>query len=132
MISDQGVAPTYPPGSILSARADLGSNAFLYCFYQDVDGVIARIFPNRFQPNPYISSRSVVLSGPRMTAKIRFDKPGHETISCFASETDIHLPPKLMEKDLAKLTVDSLDEIDGIFQSSHQNISTSRIEINVQ
>ena len=29
-------------------------DAYVYCFYQDANGTVARIFPNRFQPNPFL------------------------------------------------------------------------------
>ncbi len=132
VLSDRGANPTYEPNSILSARVDLGRNSFLYCYYQDADGTIARLFPNRFQPNAYVSSRMVPLSAPQQPVKIRFDKAGHEVVSCLASESEVPLPAKLKEKDLTRLAVGSLEEIDGIFRAANPNVSTSRLDITVQ
>ena len=132
VLSDRGVAPTYAPNSILNARVDVGRNAFVYCYYQDAGGTIARLFPNRFQPNSYVSSRSVSLSGPQLPVKIRFDQAGSEVISCLASETEVPLPAQLKEKDLTRLLVGSLDEIDSIFRRANPNVSTSRLNITVQ
>ena len=132
VLSDRGPNPTYTLNSILNARVDVGRNSFVYCYYQDVSGTISRLYPNRFQPNPYVSSRSVSLSGQQLPVKIRFDQAGHEVISCLASETEVPLPAQLKEKDLTRLLVGSLDEIDSIFRKVNPNVSTSRLDITVQ
>lgn len=132
VISDRGASPTYQANSILNAKVDIGRNAFLYCYYQDAGGTIARLFPNRFQPNAYVSGRAVALSSPQQPVKIRFDQAGHETISCLASETEVPLPAQLKEKDLTRLAVGSLDEIDSIFRAANPNVSTSRLDITVE
>ena len=132
VVSAQGPNPVYAPGNILTARVDIGRAAFVYCYYQDADGTVSRLFPNRFQPNAYVSGRLVALSSAQQAVKIRFDKAGHETISCLASDTEVPLPAKLKEKDLSPLAVSSLDEVEGIFHGANPNVATSRLDMTIQ
>ncbi|MFN3076348.1 MAG: DUF4384 domain-containing protein [Alphaproteobacteria bacterium] len=130
--SDRGDAPTYRAKETLTASVELGRNAFLYCFYQDADNVIVRLFPNRFQPNAYVTARSVALSSDRTPAKIRFDKAGRERVACMASDVDVAMPAELKQKDLTPLKVESLDQIGGIFRAASPRTSESRLEVSVQ
>ena len=134
VITDRGETPSYSAGDILQASVDINRDAFLYCFYQDADGVIARLFPNRYQsPDPYVRSRRIVLSSDKQTVKVRFDRSGSkERVACYASESDLILPPELKEKELVALPIKSLSELAGKLRKSNSALVESAVEISVR
>jgi curli biogenesis system outer membrane secretion channel CsgG len=128
--SDRGPRPVYKPGDFLQARAQLSSDGILYCYYRDNTGAIARIFPNRFNPDPFVrAGRPMSLPPEGSPFKIRFDRPGQEQISCFASERDLPLPASLKGVDLTPLKIGSLEEIAVGFRKSNPNVAEAKLEI---
>lgn len=132
--SDRGDRPTYRAGEILNAQVDVNRDAFVYCYYQDADGTVARLFPNRFQgADPFVRNHKISLSGERQAVKVKFDKAGvQERVACYASDVDVALPPALKEKELAPLKVRSLDEVLNGFRQSNPAVVESRLEIQVR
>ncbi|MFN3076160.1 MAG: DUF4384 domain-containing protein [Alphaproteobacteria bacterium] len=130
--SERGDSPAYGVKQILNASVEMDRNAFLYCFYQDTDGNISRLLPNRFRPNAFVRSRSVPLSSTRQTVKIRFDKLGTEHISCVAMNKEVPLPAEIMTRDLVKLDLNSLDEIASMFRSVDEKTVEARMDITVE
>ncbi len=132
VVSEQGASASYQVNSILNAKAEVGRNAFVNCYYQDVGGTIVRLFPNRTQTNAYVTSRTIPLSAAQLPVKIKFDRAGNEAVSCFASEVEVPLPPFMKDKDLTPLKVGSLDEIESLFRRGDPNVATARLNIAVQ
>jgi hypothetical protein len=132
--TDRGDRPSYGVGEVLQASVDINRDAFLYCFYQDGDGTIARLFPNRYQgADPLVRSRHMVLSSDKQTVKIRFDRSGaKERVACYASETDLILPPELKEKELVPLPVKSLSELAGKLRQSNPALVDSMVEASIR
>jgi peptidoglycan hydrolase-like protein with peptidoglycan-binding domain len=133
--SDHGDAPVYGGREILDAQLKVGGNAFVYCYYQDADGTIARLFPNRFAPQPYVTSGSVSLSALHQPVKIRFDKPGHERIQCLASARDVTfaLPKNLQAEDLKEIPgLGTLDQVAAVYRNADPAVSEKRLEITVR
>jgi hypothetical protein len=114
--TDRGEHPSYHVHETLDVEAVTTRDAFLYCYYQDADGTVARIFPNRFQPNALVHGATPVQIPPGTdhAFDIRFDK-GHakEAVACVASndEVGLKLPDKLKGEDLAPLPVSNLQDI---------------------
>ena len=131
--TDRGDSPSYNAGEILNASVDINRDAFLYCFYQDADGVIARLFPNRYQgADPFVRSRRIVLSADKQSVKIRFDRGGaKERMACYASESDLILSPELKEKELVPLSVKSMSELAGKLRQSNPALVESVVEVTV-
>lgn len=128
--TDRGPRPVYRPKEFLNARAQLTSDAILYCYYRDNGGVIARIFPNRFNPDPFVrAGRSLSLPPEGSPFKIRFDQTGQEQILCFASERDLPLPVNLKGPDLMPLKVASLNELSSAFRKLNPNVAEARLDI---
>ncbi len=132
VVSDQGLEPVYQVGSILNAKVDVGSKAFVYCYYKDAINYTVRLFPNKYQNNAYGPARSVLLSSPQSQVKIRFDQAGKEFVMCLASENDVVLPPFLKDKDLVPLSVSSLEEIESYFRKANPSVSVARLNITVK
>jgi hypothetical protein len=119
--SPRGPRPTYVTGETLVLAVQPRDDAYVYCFYQDSRGNVARIFPNRFQSGPFIAGNRRLEIPPSGDDSflIRFDPPGGtETISCIAADDDLwqRLPDKLKAVDLAPLAVSDLDEVAARFK----------------
>jgi peptidoglycan hydrolase-like protein with peptidoglycan-binding domain len=126
--SDKG--GRYQVSDVLMANVQTTADGFLYCYYKDVSGSIARIFPNRFKPNPFIKANSP-MSLPSETSpfKIRFDKAGREQVTCYASNRDLALPPNVKGADLTPLQVSSMDEIANAFRKSNPSLAEAKLDI---
>jgi hypothetical protein len=69
-----GPRPVYRVGESLVLEAQPTQDAYLYCYYQDADGTVARIFPNRFQPDAFVHGNTLIRVPPSNGAfDIRFD-----------------------------------------------------------
>lgn len=131
--TDRGPRPTYRPKEFLQAKVQLSSDGILYCYYRDNSGVIARIFPNRFNPDPFVRSGKAMSLPPEGSPfKIRFDQPGQEQIVCYASDRDLPLPPALKAADLTPLKVGSLEEIAMAFRKSNPNVAEAKLPITIR
>lgn len=129
-----GSAQAYPQGQTLEVGAVANQDAYLYCYYQDADLNVARIFPNPYDPDPYVlAGRSVTIPGEDAGFDIVLDRPGTtESITCLASEVevDLRLPPALKTADLAPLPVNSVDEIVAAYRRlGRQSVVETRLEI---
>lgn len=131
--TDRGPKPTYKPKEFLQARVSLSSDGILYCYYRDISGAIARIFPNRFHPDAFVRGGQPFGLPPEGSPfKIRFDKPGQEQIVCYASDRDLPLPANLKGADLTPLKVGSTDEISVAFKKSNPNVAEAKLDIVVR
>lgn len=114
--TNRGVHPSYHVNETLAVEAVTTQDAFLYCYYQDAEGSVARIFPNRFQPNALVHGGTAVKIPPSIdhAFAIRFDKSrAKEAVACIASndELGLKLPARLKAEDLAPLPVASLQDM---------------------
>jgi curli biogenesis system outer membrane secretion channel CsgG len=114
--TSQGARPSFRVNDTLVVEALTSHDGFLYCYYQDSGGAVARIFPNRFQPNAYVHGGSSVQipPGAEKPFNIRFDKRhAREAVACVASplELGIKLPEPYKVQDLEPLPVGSLKEV---------------------
>ncbi|WP_158043985.1 DUF4384 domain-containing protein [Skermanella pratensis] len=90
--SDHGAAPVLPAGETIVVRVETASDSFVYCYYTDGLGQVARLFPNRFQPDALVPAGRVVEvpPGPERPFHIRLDTPGRpEVVACLASPTEV-------------------------------------------
>ena len=120
--TDRGEHPTFQINDLLVVQAQTNHDGFLYCYYQDADGSVARIFPNRFQPNAFVRAGAAVQipPGPSRSFSIRFDKRrAREAIACLAAPTEfgLRLPQQLKAQDLAPLPVHGLDDLIDNFRA---------------
>jgi len=115
MTTPKGPRPTYRVRESLAMTVTTSRDAYLYCYYEDANGTVARIFPNKFTPDSYVSAnRPTAIPGKDARYGIVFDKPGaSEEVLCLASEREVglRLPDALKQKDLTPLPVGSLDDV---------------------
>lgn len=118
--SARGPQPSYRAGEALVVSASPSTDGFLYCFYADAGGQVARIFPNRFQPDAFVeANRQVEIPpGPQPPFNIRLEKAGAtETIACVASphEVGLALPEAYKAEDLQVIPEARLDDVLSAF-----------------
>ena len=133
----RGPRPAYRAGETMVVSVQPTQDAFIYCYYQDSSGTIARIFPNRFQPDALVrANRQIEIPPPgQKSFAIRFDKPGgQETVACLGADREVglKLPAQLKTEDLNPLPVSSLDEIAGqIRGASSGQVADARLTARV-
>ncbi|MEO0713013.1 MAG: DUF4384 domain-containing protein, partial [Pseudomonadota bacterium] len=101
------------------------ADAYLYCFYEDGTGNIARIYPNRFQPNALIEGgRLVTIPDEAAGFRLIFEQAGaRERVKCFASRSEIGVdfPDAIKKGDLVPLDVDSLSALEQAIRAGAPN-----------
>jgi len=135
LFTERGVSPTYAPMESLRASVQVSGNAFVYCFYQQSDGEVLRVFPNRFQPDAHVSAGEIVsIPGLSASFKIRLESPGNEELMCVASDRELvqHLPRELQVRDLVPMPIESLDALAERFNEIDRTaVSQARLPISV-
>jgi peptidoglycan hydrolase-like protein with peptidoglycan-binding domain/curli biogenesis system outer membrane secretion channel CsgG len=120
LVTPKGKTPVFKVQDLLKMTVTSSQDAFVYCYYRDHNGTIARIFPNRFQPDPYaIAGRAFAVPSENSNFDIVFDTPGvDEEAICLASHKEIGLtlPANLKTGDLTPLPVASIDELVATFK----------------
>lgn len=137
VLSDRGQTPVYRPQETLSLAVETSRNAYLYCYYRDDNGAVARIFPNRFQPDPYVAGgKTIRIPSQTSPFQILFDRPGaREEVACLASdrELSLQLPDALKQEDLTPLPVGNMDDLIAVYKGlDRTGLAVSRLSIAVQ
>jgi hypothetical protein len=117
----RGPKPSYRVGETMVLAVQPTQDAYVYCYYQDATGTVARIFPNRFQPDPFLHAGAQIEIPPAGTKSfaLRFDKAGStESVACLGADREIglRLPDKLKAQDLEPLPVAGLDDVAAQFR----------------
>ena len=135
--TSKGGHPSFRVNDTLVVEARTSHDGFLYCYYQDSSGAVARIFPNRFQPNAFVRGGSDVEipPGAQKPFDIRFDKRhAREAVACVASplELGLKLPEQFKVKDLEPLPVSNLkDVVESFRRAGSGKISEGWLPIEV-
>lgn len=127
--TSRGDSPIFKANEKLNIRIEMGDEgAYVYCYYQDGHGSVARIFPNRFSPNAYIFANKIVNIPDNKngrTFEIRLDKNNsQEKLLCLASRREIGLGlgKEYAVEDLESIhnknIVDVLERFQGIDSKS--------------
>jgi curli biogenesis system outer membrane secretion channel CsgG len=135
--SPRGPKPTYRIGETMVVSVQPTRDAYVYCYYQDAGGTVARIFPNRFQPDPFLHAGAQIEVPPagQQSFAIRFDKPGgSEAVACLGADREVglRLPDRLKAQDLEPLPVHSLDEVAAQFREvPGAHVADARLPVEV-
>jgi hypothetical protein len=122
MSTPRGPKPDYRVGETMVLAVQSTQDAYVYCYYQDASGTVARIFPNRFQPDALMRA-GVLTEIPPTGSKsfaLRFDKAGStEAVACLGADREVglRLPDKLKAQDLEPLPVSGLDDVAAQFRA---------------
>ncbi len=111
-------------------------DSYVYCYYQDNGGNIARIYPNRFAPDPYtIAGETVSIPGNSAAFQIVLEQAATtERVACLASlkEVGVELPAPYQVADLEPLPVATLDDVISEYRRRDpEGLAVSSIAINV-
>jgi curli biogenesis system outer membrane secretion channel CsgG len=130
----QANKPRFEINDSLIVGARTSQDGFLYCYYQDAEGTVARIFPNRFQPDAFVKADAPVEIPPGKQFEIKFDE-GHakEAVACVASplELGLKLPEGLKKDDLEALPVRSLKDVVDSFHTLSPQVSEGWLSLEV-
>jgi len=118
----RGNHPAYRVGETMSLQVQPTGDAYVYCYYQDAEGTVARIFPNRFQPDALLHAQTPVVIPPagQRGFEIRFDRAGaQEQVACLAADREVGLllPDALKRQDLEPLPLRGLDDVAAQFRA---------------
>jgi curli biogenesis system outer membrane secretion channel CsgG len=134
--TSRGPQPVYRVGDTMAVQVQPSADAYVYCYYQDASGAVARIFPNRFQPDAFVPARRQIEVPPPRQFDIRFDTAGaRESVACLGSDLElgVNLPAELKAKDLEPLPVRSVDEVASRFRAlAPSRVDDARLPIEVQ
>lgn len=131
LTSTRGPQPSLRAGEALVVQATPSTDGFLYCYYADAGGKVARIFPNRFQPDAFVeANRQVEIPpGPQPPFNIRMERAGAtETVACVTSpqEVGLALPDKFKAGDLQVIPQARLEDVLSIYERLPNTSVTSR------
>lgn len=120
--SDRGPQPRYRAGEALVVKVQPTANGFVYCYYQDAAGSVARIFPNRFQPDSFVQANQQVEvpPGAQKPFNLRMDRPGaSETIACVVSPDELgtRIADRYKTEDLQPIPGATLADVVGAYGS---------------
>ncbi len=118
------VPSVYAVDEVLELTVGASRDSYIYCYYRDDEAQIARIFPNRFRPDPYARAGQLIpVLAKGSSFGIKFETAGsREEILCLAAneEVGLRLPEKLKTADLTPMPVKSFDEIVAAFKQADQ------------
>ena len=120
LLTPDGEISKFKAGEELIVMARVSDSAYVYCYYQDSDNNVARIFPNRFSANSYVAANKW-LRIPEQGAlfKIIFERAGAtERIHCMASRREVGmvLSPAFMVGDLEPIPGKSMNDVIAEFE----------------
>lgn len=125
----------YRAGENVDLSIEVSNDAHVFCYYQQGDGGVIKIFPNRFRPYSRLSAGEELTIPGNDSFQIKTNKAGeNEQLMCMASYENIeeNLPPQLSEKDLQTLPVDDLEQIMGFYRAVAQTLPLRKtIELEV-
>ena len=117
-------------GDTLRFMVSVAQDAYVYCYYQDHNGTVARVFPSRFQTDPKVAagSRTQIPSQDAGFAIGLDQADATEHVACAATEKAYgsKKPFLLEEEDLGPLKVSSLSE------AMDQHLDADRFATTVQ
>ena len=136
LTTPRGSAPVYAVNEVLEMSLSATQDSYVYCYYRDDEAQIARIFPNRFSPDPYVvAGRSVPLLTKSSPFAIEFEAAGsREEVLCIASrdERGLQVSDALKTEDLTPIPVGSLEEIAASFKrTGADEYAEARLPISV-
>ncbi len=129
--TNRGISPVvYRAGESVELEVRVSTDAHVFCYYQQGDGGVIKLFPNRFRPYSGIAANETLSIPGTGNFQIKTDRAGQsERIMCMASYEDIDqkLPFELKDKDLQALPVNSLEQIHGYYRGVASTLPLRKI-----
>lgn len=102
-----GDIPAFTIGETFDLTVELSRDAWLYCYYRQVDGTVIKFFPNPHHEDAWLKGGRVHrIPGAIYPFDLAFaEPPGNELLTCFAADRDVRpdLPAALRDPDLGIL-----------------------------
>ncbi len=131
----RGSNPVYHVGERLNLSVQLSEAGYLYCYYRDESGKIARIYPNRYTPNAYLEAgQRIDIPGQNAEFSIEFTTDGEPPeVLCLSSrqELDAKLPTELKMADLEPVDITSIEAVIQNFQALDTSLNHQRLHLTV-
>lgn len=123
-------------GEAVNLAVAPSEDAHVYCYLQDEDAKVIRFFPNRFTRDSRVAAAQPLKLPGTMRFELTMDAKGvPETISCFATPTDVlaSLPQPLVGTDFEPLPGASLDVIRAAFtKASGGKLAQENLHVQVK
>jgi len=120
------VGDTKRAGAPVSLSLQSNALAYAYCYLEDSAGTIARVFPNRWQPDPLLPpNQAVTVPGKDAAFDLVLPQPGAaEQVACFVSSAELSqaLPGGFKAEDLTPLPVPSLSSLSDEYSRSAETL----------
>lgn len=128
---------TFKVNRELHFSASPSQDAHVYCYYNDADGNVARVFPNQFQPDSFLpGGQAVNIPGDNAGFDIVLEQTGtDEKIACVAStkELALRLPDEIKMPDLTPIPDRSLDDIIEAYRDlDRENVVLTGLDLKVR
>ena len=101
-------------GELIDLQIRSNRNAYVYCYLQDENRQITRIYPNRWAPSGYLKAGTPLSLPGDMRFRLVMNTRGvDEVISCLSTGADVSalLPAGVYGNDFEPLSVATLDQI---------------------
>ncbi len=114
------------PGAPVSLALTSDQAAYAYCYLEDASGTLARVFPNRWQPDPLLPpDRAVKVPGDKAAFDLVVPAAGQtEQVACFVSTAELSqaMPPSVQVQDLTPLPFDSLKALQSEYSRTAKSL----------
>ncbi len=121
------------PGDSVTFNVKTPENTFAYCYYKEGADNWMRVFPNRFQSDPFVSSSKGLAFPGDMKVDIKVgSKQQKESVTCFNTTADIRmgLSPDVFTPDLETASGLSLESLRaGFSKVAANNLSEATFEL---
>ncbi|MEK6748380.1 MAG: DUF4384 domain-containing protein [Pseudomonadota bacterium] len=116
-IAATNAAQLFNPGEKVNLLVTSKTDGFVYCFYEDAEHHVSRIFPNRFQRDGFLKARKELLLPGTMPFQIAAHPQGKpETLTCMRTTKDVlaELPDAIKVLDFVHLKTSGMGEIRAV------------------
>jgi len=135
LTTPRGTAPIYQVNEQLALSVQVSHDAYLYCYYQDGQQRISRVYPNRFQPHAYVRAQQVVtIPDGQQFALVLDTAHVTEAVLCVASVEDVEVwLSHPLRAELETLPFKNLEEVTAaLHRHSSPTIAEARLRVQVQ
>lgn len=120
-VATTNASPRFTRGEVVHFAIRPTRDAHVYCYLQDENRAIQRVFPNRFQRDSRIDATKGLQLPGQMKFEIVMNSRGvPEHVLCLATARDVlqELPAAIAGRDFEPLTVKSLDQVRSAFANT--------------
>lgn len=117
-VAPLGSTGRYARGEQVRLAVRPSRDAHVYCYLQDENRQVQRLFPNRFSPDSLVRANAPLqLPGAMRFQLLASAKGKRESVACYATDRDVlpELSPTIAGVDFESVAVGSLDQVRDAF-----------------